>query len=87
MKFNIYKTSDYRERSKEAPYKNAVAIQDDDYIESILRGRKWEIEITTLEQLIDILNSFQSKYCVGIILTTEGEPHEFSIEIYDGYRE
>ena len=88
MKFNIYKTTDNFNRSFNPPCKNAVAVQNDDYITSTLRGSKWEVEITTLEDLLSIFNECcQSKYTEGIILTTDGEPNEYTLEIYDGYRE
>ena len=75
MKFEIYRTSDWcREKQ---PCEGAKLVRAG----STVHLPVWEIEIDTLEQLLELKQAVKSPIIVGYY---EGKP---AIEIYDDYRE
>ena len=75
MKFEIYRTSDwYRENP---PCEGARLVRAG----SAMHSAVYEIEIETLEQLLELMQAVESPI---IIMGNYDEP---AIEIYDDYRE
>lgn len=75
MKFEIYRTSDwYREK---APCEGAKLVREG----SAAQSAAYEIEIETLEQLLELMQAVESPIIIM------GNYYEPAIEIYDDYRE
>lgn len=71
MKIEIFKTSDMFNFNS-PPCKNAFQEMD---------GDKYYIEVDTLKDLLTLVNKY------GPIILDKGHNSQYSIEIYDDYRE
>ena len=76
MIFRITKTSSYLHIDQPKPCKNAKKIVEIDPVGRFEKVR-WEIEINTLEELLDLLKEADHE-----LIISDGY-----IEIYDDYRE
>lgn len=76
MIFRITKSSDYLHIDQPKPCKNAKKIVEIDPVGHFEKVR-WEIEINTLEELLDLLKEADNE-----LIISDGY-----IEIYDAYRE
>ena len=76
MIFRITKTSSYLHIDQPKPCKNAKKIVEIDPVGNFEKVR-WEIEINTLEELLDLLKEADHE-----LIISDGY-----IEIYDDYRE
>lgn len=79
MKFNIYKTSDDDCR-KGKPVIGSVFVNN-------VRQNNYEIEINSIDDLINIMNSVHNDVIITEVNVLERRPNKYSIEIYDTYRE
>ena len=75
MKFIIERTSDWE--NGEQPYEGAVCIGEEDGV------KKWEIEVNTLEELLDIIDKTRQ----ALIIDRDHKRNTNHIEIYDDWRE
>ena len=79
MKFEIYRTSD---RCREnPPCEDAKLVRAG----SVVQDAVYEIEIDTLEQLLELVNKEGDVIIMNSDKSKTG--YEYEIEIYDGYRE
>lgn len=75
MKFIIERTSDWQ--SGDQPYGGAVCIGEEEGV------KKWELEVNTLEELLDIIEKTRRP----LIIDHDNKRNTNHIEIYDDWRE
>ena len=96
MRFRICRSSDYSGFNKTPPCKNAIVVEEQEPIVYWIRDennkriqydtgkiriiKHWEVDINTLEELIEL----ETEVASPLIISSDGMRE---IEIYDDYRE